>query len=233
MDVSRTPGNAEILELAIDSFLSDLHTCMPGEILSYDATTQQADVKPLIKRLILHEDGSEDLEVIPPITNVPVLFSRGGGFFVTFPLQPGDLVELHFQERSIDNYLSGKGEDTDPDEFRMHDITDAIAVPGFYPFQRAIKDIHTANLVIGKDDGGVQMHLTPDGMMEIKVDGVSDEAVALGNALQVFWDSVYKPVYDAHTHTAPSGGGPTTPPLVAAPSFDTSIISTVLKLKDG
>ena len=226
---SRSPDDTELLNLAIESWLADVHTCMPGRVDSYDPETQSATVKPLIKRLIVHEDGSEALEELPPITDVPVVFLRSAGFFLSFPIQEGDLVTLHFAETSIDNYMSGLGADTNPDEFRHHDLSDAIAVPGFYPFRRSINDISSVNLVIGKDDGGVQIHLTPDGTMEVKVEGESDEAVALGNAMKVFWDSVFKPIFDAHIH--PSGMGPTGTTATPAPSFDTAIISKILKVK--
>ena len=227
-EISRSPEETELLTLAIKSFLFDLHTCMPGKVVEYDAKTQKADIKPLLKRLTVHEGGEELLEELPVLPDVPVHFQRGGGFFLTFPLVPGDLVELHFQERSIDNYLSGEGEDTDPDEFRHHDLSDAIAVPGFYPFKRAIKDIHTANVVLGKDEGGIQIHLTPAGTMELKLSGEADEAVALGNALKTWWDSAIKPWLDSHIH--PSGMGPTGAPTVPSPEFDPAIISKYLKL---
>ena len=174
---SRSPDFTELLNLAIGSWLGDIHTCMPGKIDSYDPKTQMATVKPLVKRRIVHGDGSEDLEVIPPITNVPVTFLRAAGFFMSFPVEKGDLVTLHFCETSIDNYMSGTGEDTDPDEFRHHDLSDAIAVPGFYPFRRPINDISSANLVIGKDDGGAQIHITPSGAVKIGSDLATDASV--------------------------------------------------------
>lgn len=228
-EASRTPELEELLTLAVRDFLGDVHTAMPGKVVKYDPSIQKADIKPLIKRRIVHEDGSELLEELPVIPDVPVQFPRGGGFFLSFPLAIGDLVQLHFQERSIDNYLSGDGEDTDPDEFRMFDLSDAVAVPGFYPFRLPIKDISAANLVMGNDDGGIQIHLTPGGTMEIKLNGESDEAVALGNALQLFWDQVFKPIYDVHIHPTPSGSSG--PPVVPAPSFDPSIVSKILKVK--
>jgi len=227
--VSRTPELGELLELTARSWIGEVHTALPGKIVEYYPETQKADVKPLIKRRIVHEDGSELLEEIPIIPDVPVQFMRGGGFFLTLPLVPGDLVCLHFMERSIDNYLSGEGEDTDPDEFRTHDLSDAVAVPGFYPFKRPIKDIDSANLVLGLDDGGIQIHLTPDGTMELKLEGEADEAVALGKAMQLFWDTVFKPAYDAHVH--PTGTGPSGPPAPPAPAFDAAIISKFFKLK--
>ncbi len=235
MEVSRTPTDDELLELAITSFLAGVHTSMPGKVVTYFPETQKADIKPLLKTLTVHGDGSELVESIPIIPDVPIHFMRAAGFAMTFPLEPGDLVCLHFAESSIDNYLSSQGDDSDPDDFRKHDLSDAIAVPGFYPFTKSIGDISSVNMVMGKTEGGIQIHLTPNGTMELKFDGEADEAVALGNALQLFWDNVFKPVFDMHIHSTPSGpSGPPLTPLLAtltAPSFDPSIISKVFKLK--
>lgn len=227
--VSRSPELEELLTLAINSFLEDVHTGLPGRVDEYFPETQKANIKPLIKRRIIHEDGSELLEELPVIPDVPIAFDRTGKFFITFPVAKGDLVRLHFLERSIDNYLSGIGDDTDPDEFRRHDLSDAIAVPGLYPFRRSIKDINSVNLVMGHDEGGIQIHLTPNGTMEVKVTGESEEAVALGNALQSFWNNSFKPTFDAHIH--PTGVGPSGPPASPAPAFDAKIISKVLLVK--
>ena len=227
---SRTPELEELLTMAMTSFLADVHTSMPGRVEEYYPDTQKADIKPLLKRRIVHGDGTELLEALPVIPDVPIHFLRAAGFFMSFPIKKGDFVCLHFTERSIDNYLSGTGEDTDPDEFRMHDLSDAVAVPGFYPFKRSIKDIHSANLVIGKDDGGIQIHLTPDGKMELKLNGDADESVALGRALQLFWDNVFKPLYDSHTHISAAPGSPTGPPIPLAPTFDPAILSQIFKL---
>jgi len=227
--VSRTPEFEEVLKLAINSFLEDVHTGLPGRVTEYFPATQRAHIKPLVKRRIIHQDGSELLEELPVIPDVPIAFARTQKFFFTLPIKQGDLVTLHFMERSIDNYLSGTGEDTDPDEFRRHDLSDAVAIPGFYPFKKSIKDISSDNTVIGYDNGGIQLHLTPNGTMEVKLGGSSNEAVALGNALQSFWTNLVKPYIDSHFH--PTGVGPSGAPTTQLPSFDESIISKVILVK--
>lgn len=227
--VSRSPELEELLRTAIEYYLQDTHTALPGVVEEYFPDTQRADIKPLIKRRIVHEDGSELLEELPIIPDVPIVFPRTNSFFLSFPIAKGDLVQLTFMERSIDNWLAGDGLDTDPDEFRMHDFSDAVASPGMYPFKRAIKDINSVNMVLGNDEGGLQIHITPDGTMEVKVAGESDEAVALGNELQKFWDDTVKPWADAHIH--PTGVGPSGPPTTPLPAFVDAIISKVLLVK--
>ena len=45
-----TPSFAAVLRQLVDARLVDVHTSLPGRVVSYDATTQRASVKPLLKR---------------------------------------------------------------------------------------------------------------------------------------------------------------------------------------
>jgi hypothetical protein len=159
--LSRTPEPQEVLRVAIEYSLSDLHTALPGRIETYDPATQKANVKPLIKRLVATQSGEELIEELPIIPQVPVVFPRTTAFHITFPVEAGDHVLLVFNERSIDNFVAGDGEDTDPDEFRMHDLTDAVALLGFYPDSKAIAEPSADSLVLGHAEG-VSIHLAAD-----------------------------------------------------------------------
>jgi hypothetical protein len=159
---TRSPTTAEFVSEAIDFFLEDTHTALPGRVKSYDPVEQRAEIQPLVQRLIIAEDGEEILEALPVIPDVPVGFPRSGEFFISFPIKQDDLGMLFFAERSLDNYLSSDGtrsEGYDPEEFRKHDMTDAVFYPGVYPWSKAIGDAHADNLVIGKDGGGLQIHI--------------------------------------------------------------------------
>ncbi len=230
--VSAAPTEEEALDIVIRSYLQDLFTALPATIVEYDAKKQTCVVQPQINRQIETINGGELSEALPTIPDVPVAFPRSASMFLSFPLQPGDAVMLVFQMRSIDTYMAGRGEDpVDPVDFRIHDITDAVAYPGLYPVARALKDVDQTNLVIGNDAGGLQLHITPDGTLEIKVDGEADEFVALGNALQQFYDTQVKVFLETHVH--PTGVGPSGPATTPPPSFDSSIISSVLSVKGG
>jgi len=154
----RSPTAAEVLRMAIAGALEDVHVALPGQITEWNPAQQKASVKPLVKRLVAAEDGSEILEELPIITDVPVMFPRSSQFFFSLPLAPGDFVLLVFCERSIDVWLSGQGDDANPDDFRRHDLSDAVAIPGFFPFSRALADVSATNLAIGKT-GGPQIHV--------------------------------------------------------------------------
>lgn len=122
-------GLTELLRLAVESGLSDIHTCLPGTVESYDFATQKASVKPSIKKA--YRDG--ETASMPVIEGVPVVFPRSGGASLTFPVESGDGVLLLFSERSLENWLQQGGEQEPGDPRRM-DLSDAIAIPGLYSF---------------------------------------------------------------------------------------------------
>jgi hypothetical protein len=158
---SRTPSLAEVIRAAMDGRLADVHVAIPGKIERYDPATQRADVKPLVKRRVAAADGEEIVESIPVVPSVPVLFPRSGAFFISLPLQVGDNVLLVFCDRSLDEFVFGPpGVEAEPDDFRTHDLSDAIAIPGVWPVARALTGAHPSNLAMGHDvPGGVQLHV--------------------------------------------------------------------------
>jgi len=164
---SRTPSLAEGIRAAIETRLQSLHTALPGRIESYNAATQTANIKPMVKRRVATSDGRELLESLPVISDVPIMFPRCGQFFVTLPLAAGDFVLLVFCERSIDNYAAGTpGLEADPDDFRMHDLTDAVAFPGFFPTGSALPGASTERLVVGHTSGA-QLTVAADGTITV------------------------------------------------------------------
>ena len=154
---SRTPGLPELLKMVADSVFDDAFFCCPGKVEKYDDLTQKASVLPLLKRTYLLDDGTKEIIDLPKIDNVPVVNARGGGFYVSMPLEKDDLVLLVFCDRSIDKYKSSTGsQQVDPVDLRTNDITDAVAIPGFYPFSKALKSglANKGKLALGYDDGG-------------------------------------------------------------------------------
>lgn len=123
----------DIIRQAISSQICNIHTCLPAKIVSYDYTVQKATVQPLLSRRYKNGTEEGDIQPIPEITNVPVIFPRSTGFSMHYPLNEGDNVMILFSERSMDEWLDvgGKLAPLDPRKF---DLSDAIAIPGLYPF---------------------------------------------------------------------------------------------------
>lgn len=229
--VSATPTTAEVIRVAMEAMLLGKFKCRPGRIESYDAVRQVANVKPMLKRRIAAAGGQELVEPMQVVSEVPVVFPRSRDFFISFPLAAGDYVLLVGVDQSIDAFVSSQvGTDVDPDDFRWWDATDVVALPGFWPFAAALSDASASNMVLGKDDGGVQVHITSANKVEVKLGGGSAaQSAAIAEKLETLYGGL-KTIFDAHIHPTPVG--PTSPTATPAPGWDSTIASTKLKLQD-
>ena len=111
---------------SIKSELADVHTAMPGKIVSFDIATGLATVLPAMK--FKKPDGST--MAFPQITGVPVVFPQANGMSATiaFPIKAGDGCLIITAEESIDYWLYGHETDTS----LQFDITNAICIPGLF-----------------------------------------------------------------------------------------------------
>ena len=99
------PSLAQLIKQAIDNRLLDVHTAMIGKVERYDAEKQLVDVVPMLKRYIKDIEGSWQSEELPMLCDLPVLFPRAGGYFISFPIQPGDFVQVIFNEANIEEWF--------------------------------------------------------------------------------------------------------------------------------
>lgn len=123
------PSLTELLRQAMDKRLVDVHVSMPARVESYDKATQTCSAKPLIRRSYYTEDDERVAESLPIVNDVPVVFYGSGAYSSTVPVSPGDTVLLVFSEGSLDRWLD-KDDEVDPEDDRMHSLSDAIAIPG-------------------------------------------------------------------------------------------------------
>ena len=165
---SRSPTLAEVIRSAMDCRGLEIHTSLPCRVEKIDKDGKFVDVKPVIRRRFLNPDGSEINESLPVIPRVPIAWPRAGKFFITFPIKPGDLVELVITEASRDAFQGGSEiVETDPDDFRRFDLSDAWAYPGGgHPDSTALKNFDPDDLVIGVD-GGVVAHFKDSGEIHL------------------------------------------------------------------
>jgi hypothetical protein len=189
---SRSPELPEILERLQSNIFDSLYVGMPGKVVSYNDVTQTAKIKPLFKRAVIDEDGNEAQEEIPEIPNVPVIFPRGGGFFFSVPLAKNDNVLLLFMDKSIDGFMTSSGTvDLEQVDLREHNLSDAVAIPGFFPLKKAIKATLANDAVLGKENG-TQLRATGDAV-EITTKGAPAAIggpVALANLCDLLWTTL-------------------------------------------
>ena len=149
---------ADIIRRFIEFRVADIHTAMPGQVVAFDPLKNTVKVQPLLQRVYIDAAGEETVKSAPQLEDVPVWYPRGGGFRITWDLVPGDIVLLLFCERSIDAWSQTGGE-ADPRPRRKHDWSDAVAVPGLAPVSSAIAGIEPQQLLLGAEDGTVEVRL--------------------------------------------------------------------------
>ncbi len=139
---------------------AEMRVAMPAKITDYDYRTQKATVKPLINRRY----ADDRIEEYPVINNVPVIFPRSGGASLTFPVESGDTVLLVFSDRSIESWAENGGQ-VNQDDNRMHNINDAVAIPGLIPFSLGSIAENNEDVLLSYSDS--QVKLKPGGIVEI------------------------------------------------------------------
>lgn len=199
--MTQTPSLAQLLKHAIETRLLDMHTAMIAKVENYDAAKQLVDVAPVLKRSIETIDGEFVSEQLPMLCDVPVLFPRAGGFFISFPLQRGDFVQLLFNETDIEAWL----DDREPtiSHGQRFTLQGAIAIPGIFPQAKALVDAHNSNLVLGKERG-LQIHIDDQKIRLGSAD--ASEALALATKVKSELEKI-RTTFNAHAH--PAHGLPT------------------------
>lgn len=161
----------ETLRVAWESFRAGLWTALPGIIQSFDATKLTAVVQPAIQGIQLQPDNNgqnppatQPFLNLPLIPDVPVVFPRGGGCTLTFPIYPGggDECLLVFSARCIDSWWQTGGVQP-PFELRFHNLSDAFALVGPFSQAQKISNVSTSRVQLRSDDGNAYVELDPAG----------------------------------------------------------------------
>lgn len=201
-----TPSLADLIQAAISARLAEVYTQLPGRVESYDAATQTASIKIMIRTPLENLDGDITLEDLPVIQSVPVSFMRGGQFFESFPLTPGDEGMCQFSMRDINEWRR-TGQLVDPGDIRTHRIAGATFFPGVSSSARRLDSAHAQNYVMGKD-GGTTIHFKPDGTLAIGAENPGDFIAKANEVLDRINNFISS--FNSHTHliTGVVGAGP-------------------------
>jgi len=148
------PSEARLLKAAVEAGIARVHTSLPGIVVSYDETARTAIVQPAVY---------DSAEPHRPIEDVPVLFPRGGGYRLVWPLAKGDEVELHFSKSDPSRFqVSGE---VSPVNYVRKSGLYATATPGASsdPKQATATAVAGA-LCIGSEDGVTEIVITSSGL---------------------------------------------------------------------
>lgn len=164
----RYSGGEEALRSALLSYQAALWTTLPGIVQSFDAEKVTAQVQPAVQGLRRNQNGQLEYLTLPVCPDVPVLFPRGGGYTLTFPVKQGDECLLVFACRNIDGWWDQGGVQR-PGDRRMHDLSDAFCIVGPMSQKAKIEDISTSTTQLRSDNGALKVELaTDDGRITIK-----------------------------------------------------------------
>ncbi|MEX5804549.1 Gp138 family membrane-puncturing spike protein [Citrobacter freundii] len=142
------------------SVMSSLRVSMPGIVQSFDPGTVTAVVQPAIKGYEPDPNGVNQSITLPLLVDVPVVFPRGGGCTLTFPVKAGDECLVIFADRCIDFWWQSGGVQ-EPVDDRMHDLSDAFCIVGPQSQAQKISGISTGAAQLRSDDGSTFFELNP------------------------------------------------------------------------
>lgn len=158
---------------------SGLRVALPGIIQSFNSDTVTCEVQPALRGQRTTSDGKTVSVALPLLVDVPVIFPRGGGCTLTFPVNKGDECLVVFADRCIDFWWQNGGvqETVDP---RMHDLSDAIAIVGPMSQREKIGAISRDSAQLRTDDGTAFIEIATGGAVTI-----TSPQVTINGPLQV------------------------------------------------
>lgn len=152
--------------MAMDASQSSLWTTLPAIVVGFDAQAMTCQVKPAIRLLQRTVEGTLQWMELPVLLDCPVVFPSGGGFTLTFPLQPGDECLVSFSSRCIDGWWQLGGVQNQPD-LRMHDLSDGFVIPGPKSQANAFP-VSTSAAQLRSNDGQFYLEVTAAGKIRIQ-----------------------------------------------------------------
>jgi hypothetical protein len=130
-----SPGIEEILAKKKQETKSELNCMSIGKVVQFFPEDQTAHVQISFLRVIKAASANSDEQPVdrtikyPVLVKCPVVILNGGGAFITFPIQAGDVCLVLFCDRDLDNWWSTEQE-LPPNSERLHDLSDGVALVG-------------------------------------------------------------------------------------------------------
>jgi hypothetical protein len=194
----------EALSLALDGLAARMWTSLPGIVQSWNAAANTVAVQPAIQGWVRAQDGTTSFVNLPVVPDVPVLFARGGGYTLTFPIKAGDECVLFFASRCIDAWWQLGGVQK-PLDSRRHDLSDAFALVGPMSQVKKISNISATTTQLRSDDGTRFFELdTPNDRARIVLPNVSAVFDDANNQITLTAQKVVIDAATSVTVTAPA-----------------------------
>lgn len=153
------PTLASLLELLQKNIMANLNCHQVGEIVSFNAGNQTAEISVKMTYVV-----NDEILEYPLLIDCPCVVLGGGKGRVTFPITAGDSCLVLFNDRDIDNWFSS-GQKMPPRTDRKHSFSDAIAIVGPRNMQNKITDYFADGVEIKHGNSSIKLK---DGYIDIK-----------------------------------------------------------------
>lgn len=189
---------------------------LPGIIRSFDPETVTCDVDvAIIARMTkpgtVEEDYQYESVRYPILVDLPVVFPRGGGVTLTFPIKEGDECLIVFSSRSIDFWWQNGGVQERADG-RVLDLSDAFVIPGPQSQAQKISGISTSAAQLRTDDGAAFVEVAAGGAITITSSQITlNGPVQVNGTITSTGDQTANGISQInHTHGGVQSGGSNT-----------------------
>ncbi|OUH89388.1 Gp138 family membrane-puncturing spike protein [Klebsiella pneumoniae] len=170
MAILRPVSSNEVNDVIMKSVKKTLRVAMPGVIQSFDPENLTCVVEISVFSVKPEGKSVDRLDVdnvfYPLILDAPVIFPRGGGVTLTFPVKEGDECLVVFADRCIDFWWQN-GNVQNGSRGRMHDYSDAFVIPGPQSQAKKISGISTTAAQLRTDDGSAFIEIASNGAVTI------------------------------------------------------------------
>ena len=136
------PTFNDIMIMAQNSIMARTNCHNVGRIIEFDKTTQTCTVQ-----IMQLKQFFDKTMATAPITDVPLIIYGMGDGFITLPNPVGSVCLLFFMDRNIDAFLE-TGELYEPDNTRLHDFSDCIAITTFSTLNNPIENYDDTSITI-------------------------------------------------------------------------------------
>jgi len=158
-----------------DRVFSRLRVALPAIVQNFNpGPPATVDVVIATNELVRQNEAADGQGFAPvttsvqvkPLVGLPVSMPGGGGYSLTFPIQPGDECLVIFADTPVDVWAQNGGVNNNPVNQRRHSLSDGIAVFGIRSRPRGLDGYSTSSTQLRTDDGSVVIDLA-DGQITV------------------------------------------------------------------
>lgn len=183
----RAGGFEEAVRTALDSFRNSMWAAMPAIVTSVDLDRGVVNAQISIRDWHFNALGPLPFMTIPELLDLPIVFPRGGGVALTFPIKVGDETLVVFANRCIDAWWQMGGVQN-PIEIRPNELSDGFALMGLSSLPRVLADISTNSAQLRTTAGSTFVEVTESGGLNLRATG--DISIVAGGNITITGASV-------------------------------------------